>query len=65
MAADCLQFSARFHHDIFASLSRVNGGQDAEFEAESKEMKAGLKDKKAEVRAIIGELEEKGRELVE
>ncbi|KAK6431435.1 hypothetical protein LTR95_012403 [Oleoguttula sp. CCFEE 5521] len=42
----------------------VNGAQNAELEAELKEMKAGLKDKKAEVKAIVGELEEKGTELV-
>ncbi|KAK6438703.1 hypothetical protein LTR95_005092 [Oleoguttula sp. CCFEE 5521] len=55
----------RFLRAVTASPPEfVNGAQNADLEAELKEMKAGLKDKKAEVRAIIGELEEKGRELV-
>nr|OQO25537.1 hypothetical protein B0A51_06575 [Rachicladosporium sp. CCFEE 5018] len=51
----------RFLRAVTASPPKfVNGAQNAELEAELKDMKAGLKDKKAEVRAIIGELEEKG-----
>ncbi|OQO03251.1 hypothetical protein B0A48_11507 [Cryoendolithus antarcticus] len=55
----------RFLRAVIASPPEfVKGAQNAELEAELKDMKAGLKDKKAEVRAIIGELEETGRELV-
>lgn len=43
----------------------VDGVENVELEEKLREDKAGLKEKKAEVKAMIGELEEQGRHLAE
>jgi len=43
----------------------VDGTENAELEAKLREDKAGLKEKKVEVRGMIGDLEEQGRSLAQ